>query len=168
MGSYKTVTHTGVLSQVSDAINDLQELGSECREIVDNASEGLQQTNRIQTLDTTAGELEGINEPEVPKGFGDLPISYTESVNKNKRRGPSRFVRASNAAVILNACAESARAKAEALKDEQENMDHIANDEDQAKADALQEQQESLESFADECEEIAGMVEGLEFPGMYG
>lgn len=90
-----------IADAVSNAFSDLSSLAEECREIVDNAPPGLDQSQRIQTFDETAGQLESLNEPDVPEKFGDEKVTYVEQINK--RRGPSRAVRCSNAVARLQA-----------------------------------------------------------------
>ena len=57
MASYKYVNCTGTVSSIEDAFAELQSLGEEAREIVDNAPEGLNQTDRINTFEDTASTL---------------------------------------------------------------------------------------------------------------
>lgn len=45
-------------SAISDAYTELAELRDEVREVVDNAPEGLSETQRIQTLGETADRLD--------------------------------------------------------------------------------------------------------------
>jgi hypothetical protein len=59
----RTAPADGSLSAaVADAFNELEELACECREVVDNAPEGLSATQRIETLNETAEVLEGLFE----------------------------------------------------------------------------------------------------------
>lgn len=150
MGSYKNVTTETTMTAVSDACSSLEELGSECRELVDNASENLQQTSRIQTFEETAGTLEGISEPDVPECISELPITYSEQVSTRKGRGESRSVRCSNAVSVLQA-AESA---AQEWYDDEANAEH--------------EDRDDVDAFITELQNIIGDAEGCEFPGMYG
>lgn len=133
-----------VADAVSAAFSDLQSLGEEIREVVDNASEGLSQTQRIQTLDETAGTLENLgDEPDVPESLKDVKVKYHEAQSTRKGRGLSRSNRCSNACAML-------RAVEEALSE----SDYDDND------DA----QELLQT----CTNAADEAEGCEFPGMYG
>lgn len=148
--SYKHVQCTGTVSSVSDAYSALEELGSECREVVDNASEGLSQTQRIQTFDETAGVLENLSEPDVPECVGELAITYSERTPKHKRRAPSRAVRCSNAVSVLQAAADAL----EEWLDDEQNSEHDDRDE--------------VQSLLDQLQNDAGEAENCEFPGMYG
>lgn len=150
MGSYKNRSTDSTVSAISDAISDLTSLGEECREIVDNASENLQQTSRIQTFDETASALEGLSEPDVPEVVAELPITYVEQISTRKGRGESRAVRCANSVAVLQAAQE---AVATWLEDE-ENEKH--------------EDRDDVEQLANDLEEIIGEAEGCEFPGMYG
>lgn len=150
MGSYKNRSTESTVSAISDACSALEELGGECREIVDNASDGLKETSRIQTFDETAGTLESISEPDVPECIAELPITYSEQVSTRKGRGESRAVRCQNAVSVLQAAVEAAQ---EWLDDEA-NAEH--NDRD------------DVDTFVNEVESIISDAESCEFPGMYG
>lgn len=146
--SYKLNPCIGTVASVGDAYSALTELGDECREIVDNASEGLQQTQRIQTLEETAGVLEGMDDQDVPESVRDLPIHYTEFINARKGRSPSRSVRCTNAAAVLYAAA-AALEEWLAVNAEHDDFDDVT-------------------SLKDQLENDAGEAENCEFPGMYG
>jgi hypothetical protein len=135
---------------VSDAFSELESLGEECREIVENAEGGLAETQRVQTFGDTADALENLSEPEVPDCVTDLAFTYQEAVNKNKRRGPSRSVRRDNAVAVIR----SAMDALQEWLDDEANAEHDDRDE----VDTLQ---ENLDSLC--CD-----VEDLEFPGMFG
>lgn len=150
MGSYKNITTTSTVSATDDACSSLEELGSECREIVDNAEGGLRETQRIQTLDETAGTLENISAPDVPECIAELPITYTEQQSTRRGRGESRAVRCGNSVSVLQAAVEAA----------QEWLDDDANAEHADRDD--------VDSFVSEVEGIIGDAEGCEFPGMFG
>lgn len=150
MGSYKNVNTESNVSAIDDACSSLEELGGECREIVDNASENLQQTSRIQTFEETAGTLEGISAPDVPEVIAELPITYSEQISTRKGRGESRAVRCSNAVSVLQA----AEAAAQEWYDDEANAEHADRDD--------------VDNFITEIQNIIGDAEGCEFPGMYG
>lgn len=146
--SYKlVVTETDVTGAVG-SISDLMELGAEAREIVDNAPEGLNQTQRIQTFEETASNLEYLDEPDVPECVADLPVKYSMSVSK--RRGESRAVRCSNATTALEAAIGVVEEFIESCTEEQS------------------EQREEAETFRDALREIVDTAESCEFPGMFG
>lgn len=148
--SYKHVPCTGTVSSISDAFSALTELGDECRELVDNASENLQQTQRIQTFDETASTLEGLSEPTVPDCVEDLPISYSESVPARKRMNTSRAVRCGNAVSVLQGAASAL----EEWLDDEANAEHDERDD--------------VEELKNELENAISDAEGCEFPGMFG
>ncbi len=151
MGAYKQQLVKSTCGSVVDAINTLRdELGQECRDICDNASDGLQQTQRIQTFDETAGTLEGLSDIDVPTVVDDLPIEYNMDVNKRKGASPSRSTRCANEVAILYA----AEAAAQAWLDDEANAEH--------------EDRDDVETFVSECSDAASSCEGCEFPGMYG
>jgi hypothetical protein len=126
---------------ISGAFEQLTELGSECREIVDNAPDGLRETERIQTLEGTADTLENFSEPpEIPDELSEIKIAY----DLPKRRYDSRASRASDVCAILTACAS-------VLEDIKES-------------DPRHQQAVDLST---ELESVASEVEGCEFPGMF-
>ena len=130
--SYKYVPQSSTVSAVSDAFSELTTLGEECREIVDNAPEGLNQTQRIQTLDETASELENLSEPDIPGDAGDLPISYSEAVPARKRMNTGRAVRRDNAVAILSRAVSALEDRIEQMR---EDADKLGADADDAEAE---------------------------------
>ena len=166
MARIKHVTCTSTVSSVDDAFSALEELGSECREIVDNASEGLQQTSRIQTFDETAGTLEGLSQPDVPSCIADLGITYSEQTSK---RGLGRARRCQNAVSILQAAADAAQA----WLDERPEIDELESDpnpegEEGEEKDYTNEDRDEVETFISDLESLISDAENCEFPGMYG
>ena len=63
-----------VAKAVTGAYSELVALGEECRGVVDNAPPGISETQRIQTLDQTASELEGLEAPDVPDTIGGIVL----------------------------------------------------------------------------------------------
>jgi hypothetical protein len=61
----KKLQETRLSGAVADAFSELQDLACEVRDVVENTPENLSQTQRILTLDETAGVLEGLIEPAV-------------------------------------------------------------------------------------------------------
>lgn len=145
---YRMVSGT-VADFISNGWSEIEELGGEFREIYDNAPESLQQTDTNQRRDATASEIEGFNEPSVSNDvLGDIEATYQADNGKlyRGRISLSRSTRAANAAAQFQAAAEALRAWAE------------EHQEDDLGADEL----------ADECEELASNIEGLDWPGMFG
>lgn len=157
MGSYKHVTTETNVSAVEDAISNLEELGNECREIVDNASDGLKETSRIQTFDETAGTLEGISAPDIPECVADLPMTVTTQQSTRRGRGESRAVRCANAVALLQAASEAAQQWLDDTDCQPEDM-----------SSEKEEQRDEVQTFIDELDNIVGDAESCEFPGMYG
>lgn len=147
--SFKLVPCTGTVgAAVGDGFSALEDLASECREIVENAEGGLAETQRIQTLGETADTLENLSEPDVPNALQELAVTYSDQVPTDKRRSPSRATRCANACSQLTAAAEAVRTWLE------ENEGKDGANEAEELADAL----ESAVSDAENCE----------FPGMFG
>ena len=157
MGSYKNVPCTGTVSSISDAISELESLGEECREIVDNAEGGLRETSRIQTFEETAGTLESVSEPDVPECIAELSINYGEQRPTRKARSMSRQVRCSNAIAVLQAASEAAQQWLDDTDCQPEDM-----------SSEKEEQRDEVQTFIDELDNIVGDCESCEFPGMYG
>lgn len=161
MSSYKNETRISTVGAVTDAITELQSLGEEAREIVDNAPEGLSQTDRITTFDETASTLESLDEPDVPPIIDGIAISYSERVNKNKRRGASRAARCSNAVALL----EAAKTAAE---DWLADLDERETGAEEGKDVAGAEHRDDVEEFISALSDIISEAENCEFPGMFG
>jgi hypothetical protein len=124
---------------VNTAFTDLADLASDCREVVDNAPEGLNATQRIQTLDETANVLEGLEEPAFSAELADIKVSLPKP-RMPRSRGDRRDI----ALGIMAACIEA--------------LDSIGEDDrrNQAACD-LRDALESTSTDAEMCE----------FPGMY-
>ena len=91
---------------VAAAFEELSELGSEYREIVDNAPGNLAESELNQTRAATADILEELQEPGVPAALADIEVIYTTTLPARKGRPLSRASRAANAFGILTACTE--------------------------------------------------------------
>jgi len=153
--AYKSVQCTGTVSSIEDAFSALEELGSECRELVDNVEgTGLRETGRIQTFDETASTLEGLSAPDVPECVADVTITYHDSVPARKGRGTSRAMRCQNAIAVLQAAAEAV----------QQWLDNT----EAAPEDTNQEQRSDVEDFVQGLEEAVSEAENCEFPGLHG
>ena len=178
--AYKSVAQRGSMSSIDDAFNALTELGDDVQSIVDNAPEGLNQSERIQTLEETASTIQGFDLPDVPESLTDEEFTYSESVPTRKGRQPSRAVQASNAAAVFRAAAERAqevldnsREKWEAW-DEWEGLDldeqeaRREKDEEPEEPQVKQDDEADVETFISELEDLASEAENLQFPGMMG
>lgn len=139
---YKTTQYTSDLqSLISDAYGELQSLRDEAQEIVDNVPDSLRQTERIQTFESTVSNLDGCDsEPDVPKGLGDVPVTYSEQT----KRGPaSRAVRCGNAVSMITAAVDMLKGHARCKEDE-------------------------VEELCGTLEEMASNADSCEWPGMFG
>jgi hypothetical protein len=129
---------TTLENAVHDAFTDLEQLGEECREVVDN-SEAFSQTQRIQTLEATADELGNLQEPMIPAELAELPVKYLPS------RVRSRNDRCCAATEIIQACVDALATIPE-------------GDERHAAAGEL----------SSELDDAIGVRDNCEFPGMFG
>jgi hypothetical protein len=179
---YRTVQ--GSVGQfISDGFSEIEGLGEEFREICDNTSENLQQTDVYNRRDETASACEGLSEPSINSSIlEELDASYSCDMGKTYRgrQTQSRACRASNAASALRAAGESIRAWLEA-NEELSDTDDTDSASLRARADKLQELEaaginaddyenarEEADEVADECDSIADEIEGMDWPGMFG
>jgi hypothetical protein len=160
MARHKYKEYTGSVSSVSDAFSALESLGEEAREIVDNASEGLSQTSRIQTFDETADTLEGLSEPDVPTCVADLPITWTECTTRT-----GRATRRDNATACLTAAKNAAESWLEEQRAKEADADGVAES-DEGGEDEVD--LDEVEQFISDVDDMITEAEGCEFPGMYG
>jgi len=147
------IKFTRVKSTVADAVGEawaeLESLKDEFREMHDNCNEGLQQTQKMQTVDETASTLENMSEPEVPDWLCPTEVTIQRWANARKGRGLSRADRCGQACDIIDSV--------------------VTELESEAKVDGVdQDKKEAVEALRDALEEIRNEAEGLEFPGMYG
>jgi len=174
---FRTVEGT-VGEFIGGGFQEITELGEEFREIYDNASEGLQQTDTNQRRDATASEIEGFSEPSTSSSIlEELSASYSADYGKlyRGRVSQSRACRASNAASAIRAAGEAVQA----WLDENPEIDEYGDKKEQKallarlkkqeiSADDYTEAREEAETVVSECEELADEIEGLDWPGMFG
>lgn len=99
---YETVTGH-VWGVISDALNELNDLGSDCQESADALEEKFSSTERYQLLSDAADTLNSLSEVGEPDGpVGDLPVQYQVG---HKRR-MSKALRLQNALTALQAADE--------------------------------------------------------------
>jgi adenylate kinase family enzyme len=177
MSSRKFKSFNGTFETALSTLSELEELANECREIVDNASEGLSQTQRIQTLGETADALESVETSvDIPDSLTDEVVDWTEQEPQRRNRGLSRASRRDNAIAGAQAVAERCREiENEDDPDEPEQGADETDEAFQARMAEYEEEDKQLAdkksdatALADELENLIGEVEGLEFPGMYG
>lgn len=155
---YKSVQQEASVSDaVSIAFSYLEDLAGECREVVDNASENLANTQRIQTLGETADALESFSEPEVPEVFESHRVKFTEQ----QKRNPSRASRCGNAVAALQAVVD-------ACEERIQELEKILADPEYVVTPGREAEHEALETLRDACQEAIDAAEACEFPGMYG
>ena len=155
--SLRAVPVTGtILDCIEAGYNDLSELYNECQEIVDNAPEGLSETERIQTLGETADALSSADsQPDVPEFLQDVEVIYTEDRRKSKSH--SRASRRDEACTYLRTAIVGIDEWVEKMREHNEPPSVIHSD-----------QIQEAEELRDELQELLNAAEGCEFPGMYG
>lgn len=154
-----------VTTTLADAIEDgysrLSSLKDEVQEIVDNAPEALQDSDRIQTLEQTCSSLDGVDStPDVPLGVADMTVKYTE--DQRKSRSHSRASQCAEACDVLRAAVE---AMDEWIEDADDRKDGKMSPAEQQEQD---EELEEVKSLRDEVQDMLDNAEGCEWPGMYG
>jgi len=148
---FKSVKAT-IADAISFAHGELQSLAEEVREVVDNASgTPREHTQRIQTLDETASQLEGIDEPSVGDELGKLEVEYHEALPRSRRKGLSRADRRDNATGALDSVIQL-------LNEQKDDFEEKHPDADASYYDSL----------IDDLERMKDDAEAVEFPGMYG
>ena len=158
----RAVPCTGsVLGLIEGAYSELEALRDEVQEIVDNASEGLAQTQRIQTLGETADALYGADDvPDVPDAVATLRCTYTEDQRKSK--STSRASRCAEACTLLEAAVGELDDFISTAEDKLCDMT------DEGEKEALEQSKYEVEELRDTVQELLDNAQGAEFPGMYG
>jgi len=151
--------HVPVITTVSAAVEDgfsaLDELREECGEIVNNATGGLAETQRVQTFGETESSLQDAGSPPgVPEALAELEVTYTE--DRRRSRSTSRATRCAEACAVLEAVVS-------ALDDFEAAMP-----EKDKRSEAQQELAGELEGLRNQVQDMIGSAEVCEFPGMYG
>lgn len=159
--AYKSVpVKTDVQSAISDAFSEFQSLAEEMRETYDNMEgANMGHMDKCVRAGEAADELEQHDsEPEPPDFLAGLTVETTEQVNRDKRKGPSRAVRLSNAQALLQAARDACvDFDPEAfLKDNESDVDgRTAEDLD-----------DERDGFVQDLEEHTDF--DVDFPGMFG
>lgn len=187
-GKYIKVQGT-VLDALSGGQGEIAQLSEEMTEWRDNMEMGgLENTERFQTVQATADELENACDLETQIAYmesaGEEDDALSNLLNDQlewsefRKYGKqalnlSRADRMSNAAAGVTVAIEYLAEKAKALYDAlpEESDEEPEDDEAKAEAEALQVKRDRYEEFVSNVEEIQSTVEnveGLEFPGMYG
>lgn len=167
MKSYKLVPEeTTVRGAIEDGINDLRELGEECREAYENMTGGGMSDDhpKVAAFSEAADQLEEADEPDmegVPDDVLDQKLTVSNLTPKDKRRSAARWARCSNACGKLKAAAE-------ALREHDPHDVDCEGDEEDADVEKRDEVEQACTELADTIEELADNCEGVEFPGLYG
>lgn len=155
-------TEGTVLGAIEGAIETLTELRDEFQEIVDNASEGLQQTERHQTREATVEALSFVDDgtPDIPEEARDLPCSWTE----NRHPKASRAARRDNAVAALSAALSELEDWKSAAEERQSADDEAEKDRDEDLEQGISDAEESIATL----EQWISDAESTEWPGMFG
>ena len=147
-GSVRDELYTySITALLDDGYSQIAELQGEVQEIVDNASEGLSATQRIQTLSETADTLSNMEAVSVPPEVEALNLKAVFLPSLSTRTGRSeRFSEA-----VRNL--ETAVSALERWEHEN-GKDHPSF--------------EAVDEFLGEIQEHIDEASGVEFPGMFG
>lgn len=145
-----------VLVLIEDGYSELSELQQECQAIIDNAPDGLSETERMQTLGDTADALsEADLPPDVPDFLMDLKCRYTEDQRISK--STSRATRCAEAVTLLSAACDAIQKWIDV-----NDLDEYNDSGEYA------EQRDEAEGLLNQVQNFIGNAEGCEFPGMFG
>lgn len=153
---------------ISDAIGlaygEIEDLASTMRDWYDNCSENLQQSDKMQTVDSTASDLEGESEPSLPDWLGWVRF-YLHQHNRTGKQQMrlSRPARRDDAVWFLQQIVDFLVELEEMPQVEYEDGSGVKHT---VKID--EEQKEEISGLRDELENTISNVEAVEFPGMYG
>jgi len=137
-----TVSVDGLIEEAFDTITELAE---EMREAFDNTPESLQEGDVGQRRQEAADALENFSLPDIPAEAGDITVLFLPSLDLS-----SRSKRADEAANKLRTAAEAI-------------ADFLSDDNEDTEGD-----NQALKDLAEQVENDASELEGVEFPGMYG
>lgn len=145
--------------------SEVEELASECREVIDSAPEGLQSTDRITTFESTADVLENVTASQIElsdevKALFTEPLAIAVMRNRRKGRGPSRSSRCSNACAYGEAAANAL----EAWCDEHADKSDTVIGTTKITTDLVEEVKNMVNELRDQVDE----AQGTEFPSMFG
>lgn len=142
----KNLTTAKLEDVVGMAFQDIEELASEIRDTVDNATEAQAATQRMQTLGETADTLENWTDPpEIPNIGKELPVTYPEH---EVRELNTRAKRRDAAVEKLDACVQAIHEWLE-VHDEFKEKEEYSD----------------MDSLADNLEGAKGEWEYVDFPG---
>jgi len=133
---------------LSEAFEELAELGNEMREAFDATPESLQQSGVGQAREAAADALECIEAPDVPAELAGVQVTWSD-VRRPRSRYVSRAMRRDDATAILTACVSA--------------LSEIADNESNP--------QDLRDEASNLCAEIEGArdeADYVDFPSMYG
>ena len=148
---------------MSEAYSEITSLAEEMRSWYDNLTDTLQQNDRGQRVDEAANTLESISEQDSIDLMNEVEVYHLPSLDTS-----SRSKRAAEAASILQSVAAACHDYVSEHRGEAKTEDDEKSEESDDSGTAYEESDyDELDSIADQCENDAGEVEGVEFPGMY-
>ena len=175
--SKTTLEEADVEGAISTAYGEIEQLNEELTNWYDNLPENFQSGDKGDMLQEATGILGSIDEINVPDCAASLAVTYSAL-----KRKASRATRRDFAVEILNSVSAALRERVEELnlmtfeepveeedaKPETEATDEVEDDSTPKTEDERDSMVSDLEIAADEIENHASELEGVEFPGMFG
>jgi hypothetical protein len=151
---------------IADANSAVEEVAGELRDWYDNLPESFQNGDKGERLSEAADTLEGVSQPDTSEEVLAKITAYHQPALK----AGSRAARLGEAAGMYRAAAEAIREFVGGHEDDKPDdagRVHVEFDEGGDKVTVAVDL-DALGSAADECDNAADEVEGVEVPGMYG
>lgn len=131
------------------AYSEFQSLGEEMREMFDDLSEKSQEGERGQMLEAAADEMEGLDEPTVPKLLEEIEVTWKERQIKR----PSKSDRRDAAITILEGVIDALDKKLQEIEALDDSVD------------GKLEQSSEGEAFREDINNLIDAAAGVDFPG---
>ena len=142
---------------MNDAYAEITALGEEMNEWYNNLSEGLQQTDKAERINSAAEALEGIDSQDPTDLMTDIEVYHLPMLD-----ALSRADRLSEATSILN---DVAGAVHDFVSEQRANA---PEEESEEEPEYSEDDLDEVDRIADQCESDASELDSVEFPGMYG
>lgn len=150
---------------MDEAYNEISSLADEMRSWYDNLTDTLQQNDRGTRVGEVADTLEGISAQDSIELMSQVEVYHLPNLDSS-----SRAKRAAEVARMLQdvaaACHDYVSENRPEVKDEDAAV--AVKDEEDSETSYEDSDYDELDSIADQCENDAQEVEGIEFVPMYG
>jgi len=156
---------TNAKSLIEDGYSQIEDLASECSEIVDNSSgTNFENTQRIQTFSETADTLGNISlNNDLPDWLESVSVVRLPTISDRSGRSHRLDEALSDLSVAIEAINEYV------CKDDQTATSDVESPNGDKLADSIRtEREDEAKTLTDEIQEHIDECSGCEFPGMYG